>query len=206
MKLIGQIVAVLLGISLLGAMGFGAWLAFQTIVALFAALNPEVATVTGIACLVALATAWGIARSLRSAIRQNKAMGMREEKTATYQLFVDYWQNLLRLEQTRTDQIPAEFSEKLKVLDRLLVLYGGAAVVRAHTALRDLERNKGPQHPDVRARFGETLVTIRQDLGADAPRNIATELAQLLLPGLDAGGVLVEAKDTRSSTVLAQTS
>jgi len=206
MKVIGRIVAVLFGVSLLGAMGFAVYLALQYIVALFAGLDPQVANVTGIACVVALTAAWVIARGIRTAIRQSKAMALREEKTATYQLFVDFWENLLRQRRVRTDPLPAELSEKLQLLDRLLALYGGAAVIKAHTALRGLARDKGAQHSDVRARFGEALVAIRKDLGADTPRNTAHELERLLLPALDAGGGTAETKDARIRTVLAPNS
>jgi hypothetical protein len=187
MKMIGQIVAVLFGVSLLAAMGFGAYLALQYIGALFAGLDPQVASVTGIACVVALLGALAIASGIGAAIRQSKAVALREEKTATYQLFVDFWENLLRQGRARSDQLPEGLSEKLQLLDRLLALYGGAAVIRAHTALRDLERDKGTQHPDVRARFGEALAAVRKELGADEPRNAARELERLLLPALDAG-------------------
>lgn len=173
MKLIGKIVAVLLGATLLGAMGYGAYLMFQTIVALFAALDPGVATVTGIACLVALAGAWWIARGLRTAVSQSKAMSLRQEKSAAYQLFVDYWQGRV------AGQAQSNAAESLKTLDRLLALYGAQAVIRAHTRLRDLER--GGRHADVRTGFGEALVAIRKDLGADTPNGAARELERLVL-------------------------
>ena len=63
MNALGKALALVVGLALLGAMGFGAWLVFQTVVALFAALDPALATVTGIACLIALAAAWWIARA-----------------------------------------------------------------------------------------------------------------------------------------------
>jgi len=178
MKLIGRVVALLFGVSLLFAIGFGAWLGFQGVVALFAGLDPQVATVTGIGCLVALAAAWGIARSLRAAVRQGRVMALREEKTAAYQLFVDYWKERLQ-PQARTD-----LSGKLQLLDRLLALYGGAAVIRAHTRLRDLERDG--RHSDLRTGFGEALVAIRKDLGADTPHDAAHDLERLLLPAVAA--------------------
>ena len=203
MKVFGKTLAVLTGVALLAAIGFGAWLAYRGVVALFAGLDPQVATVTGIGCLVALIAAWGIARSLRAAIRQSKATALREEKTATYQLFVDFWENLLQQGQARLDQLPAELSEKRQLLERLLALYGGTPVINEHTALRRLAQNKGAQHPDVRARLAEALVAIRKDLGADTPHNIAHELERLLFPALEGGGVSAETKDARIRTALA---
>jgi hypothetical protein len=197
MNVLGKTIAVVTGVALLGAIGVGAWFAYKGVVALFAGLDPQVATVTAIGCLVALIAAWGIARSMRAAIRQSKAMALREEKNATYQLFVDFWENLFLQGQARMDQLPKDLSEKLQLLERLLALYGGAAVIKEHTALRRLAQDKGAQHPDMKARLPEALVAIRRDLGADTPHNIPQELERLLLPALDAG---------RSTTVLAPTS
>ena len=203
MKPIGQIVALLIGVSLLGAMVFGVYLGLQYILALFASLDPQVAIVTGIGCLVALIAAWGIARSLRAAIRQSKAAALREEKTATYQLFVDFWENLFLQGRPRMDQLPADLSEKLQLLERLLALYGGTAVIKEHTALRGLAQDRGAQHPDVKARLAEALVVIRKELGADTPYNTAHELERLLLGAADVGGVGAETKDARIRTALA---
>jgi len=202
MNAFGKTLAVVVGLALLVAIGLGAWFAYQGVVALFAGLDPQVATVTGIGCLVALIAAWGIARSMRAAIRQKNALALREEKTATYQLFVDFWENLLQ-GQARLDQLPADLSEKLQLLERLLALYGGAAVIKEHTALRHLAQDKGTQHPDVKARLAEALVAVRKDLGADTPYNIAHELERLLLPARDAGDGTAGIKDTRIRTAIA---
>lgn len=181
MDVLGRILGVVIGVALLVAIGFGAWQVFQGTVAVFAGLDPQVATVTGIACLVALTSAWWIAHSLRTATRQNRQMALREEKTAAYQLFVDYWQSRLR-EQAMSDARPASVSEKLQVLDRLLALYGAAAVIRAHTELRDLDSDARARHAELRVRFGKALVDVRRDLGADAPGELARDLERLLLP------------------------
>ena len=174
MKLIGQVVAVLFGVSLLAAIGFSVYLGLEYIVALFAGLDPQVASVTGIACVVAFTAVWAVSRSLGRAVRQGKAMALREEKTATYQLFVDYWKSRLQ-----SGVAPTDPSEKLALLDRLLALYGGAPVIRAHAALRDLGLQA--RHSESRARFGEALVAIRRDLGTDTPGDAARELEQLVL-------------------------
>ena len=187
MKLIGQLVAVVFGLALVAALAFGAWLTFRGIGALFAGLDPQVATVTGIVCLIALLAAWMIARSIGAASRRSKATALREDKAATYQLFVDLWANLVRQGRARMDQLPADLSEKLQVLERVLALYGGTAVIKAHTALRRVAHEKGVQQPEVRAGLAQALVAIRQDLGVDTPHNLAHELEQLVGP-VDAGG------------------
>ena len=206
MNAFGKTLAVVVGLALLGAMGFGTYLALEYIVALFADLDRQVATVTGIGSMVALAISWVIARAIRASSLQSKTMTLRDEKTASYRLFVDYWESLLRQGRAPMHQPSAELAEKLKVLDRLLALYGGAAVVKAHRALRDLEREKGALHPGVRTQFGVALLAIRKDLGSDTPRNFGIELERLLLPARDAGGAGGEVHHTRSTAALDPTS
>lgn len=198
-----QIVAASIGLALLAALAYGAWLALDTLIALFAGLDREVAGITAIACIAALLAAWVVSRGVGAATRQARAMALREEKTATYQLFVDFWEGLLRRGRTQAGQLPVDLAGRLQVLERHLALYGGAAVIAAHTALRDLERQKGVRHPDVRARLGEALVAIRRDLGADAPLNAAFQLERLLLPPVEAASTAaVESRDARFRTVL----
>ena len=206
MKLIGQIVALIVIALLVGAIVSGIYLAFEYVAALFMRLDQQVAIITGISWVIALATSWGIVRAIRASSRQSRSMALREEKTATYQLFLDYWEDLLRQEAVQMDKLPAEFSEKLKVLERLLALYGDAAVLKAHTLLRSVARDQGTLHPDTRVRFGEALVAVRKDLGSDTPRHIAAELERLLLPVADASKSAAESRDARSQTMAAPAS
>jgi hypothetical protein len=195
MKLIGTIVAMLVGLSLLGALGYGGYLTVRELRTLFATLDPQVASVTAIACAAALIGAWVIARGITAASRRSRVTALREEKTATYQLLLDFWTNRLQQSTPLTAQLSPDFAGKLQVLDRLLALYSGASVIRAHTTLRRLERDHGPRHPAVRAQLGEMLVAIRQDLGTDTPRHLAGDLQQLLVPAVD--------EDARLRTALA---
>lgn len=206
MKLIGQIIALIVIALLVGAIGSGVYLAFEYLAALFMRLDQPVAIITGISWVIALAACWMIARAIRAASQQGKVAALREERTATYQLFLDYWENVLRHDGVQMDQLPAEFSEKLKVLERLLALYGGAAVLKAHTSLRSVALDKGALDPDARTRFGEALVAARKDLGSDTPRNIAAELERLLLPVADANKGVAGSRDAGSQTMAAPAS
>jgi hypothetical protein len=171
MRAIEQLVALVVSIVLLTAIGFGVYLAIGRVVTVFASLDPEVANVTAIACLTALILALVITRGMTRATRQARTVAVREEKTGTYQFLVDVWADLLG-QGTQTDELAGDSSAKLRVLDRLLALYGCAAVIKAHTVLRRLEREKGGRHPDVQAQLGRLLIAIRTDLGADAPRHL----------------------------------
>jgi hypothetical protein len=199
-----QLIAVSFGLALLAAIGYGAWLALDATVAVFASLDREVASITAIACIAALIASWVVSRGLGAATRQSRAMALRAEKTATYQLFVDFWESFLRRGRAPSDQLPIDLAGKLRVLERHLALYGAAPVIRAHTALRDLERRKGVKHPDLRERLGEALVAIRRDLGAETRLNAALELERLLVPAVESPSpAAMESRDAKLRSVLA---
>ena len=204
MKRIESIVGIVVGISLIAVVGWAAWWLLQSVFGFFASLDRDLANGAAIVALSILAGAWIIARSARTGTQQAKSNALREEKTTTYQLFLDFWQGLLQRGRTPAGELPVDLSGKLHLLERLLALYGNTAVMRAHSELRGLEEQKGARHPDVRARLGEALVAIRRDLGADTPLNAAYEIDRLLLPTPDtAPPASADARDARFRTVLA---
>ncbi len=172
MSLTGKTLGLLLGLILIATIGAVAYLALEFIVSLFAALDAQVARVTAIGSIVVLVASMIVAAAIRDASRRTRAAQVREQKAATYQLFVDCW----------TDEVNPP--EKLQALDRLLTLYGGVAVIKAHAALRAIVREKGARHPDAAAQLGKALLEIRRDLGAEADiRGIsALELQRLVFP------------------------
>jgi hypothetical protein len=202
MKLLGQITALAFGVLFLGALAYGAYLAYAWFVALFAELDSQVAAVTAIACVVVLAAAWLVARSARGAARDRKAFAVREERAATYQLFVDYWVNALSAPPGAQEPSAAERADKLRTLERLLALYGTAAVMRAHSTLVTLERDKGARHPELRKQLGEALVALRKDLGVETPPNLEQDLRRLLLPAMDERRATTDDGSARISPLL----
>jgi hypothetical protein len=185
MKLFGQTLIVLFSLALLGALGVGGYFALKFSVELFGKMDFQVAAVTTIASVVAFLVAWAIASSIRQASTQNKANQLHTEKTATYQRFIDLWEDLLRHGRDAGDHNLNTLSEALLSLDRLLVLYGSASVVKAHSVLRVLERKSGAQHPETRSQFARALIEIRNDLGSDTHDLTAEELHQLLFANSD---------------------
>lgn len=180
MKVIGQLLALVILLALVAAMVFGIVLAWRLVVATLASLDPQVATVTAIGCIVALAAAYIISRGLKARPGLETAE-LRNEKTATYQLMVDFWRNVSDRPHA-LESLPVEMAEKLEVLDRLLLLYGSAAVIHAHSDLREAGRQKGMVDPQTRVLLGKALLEIRKDLGADSSKDIVAELQRLLSP------------------------
>ncbi len=180
-NLSGKAVAFLVFALVMGAMGYAVLLAIRGVVAMFASLDPQVAMVTAIGSCVALAASWIISRGMRMARQESKATKVREETAATYQLFVDFWRNVSAQPDSAQRFAPG-LTEKLEVLDRLLLLYGSAGVIRAHSDLREIGREKSMQDARARDLFGEALLAIRKDLGSDASKEVVVELRRLLSP------------------------
>ena len=180
MKVFSQTLALLFGLALLTALGVGGFRVVMFIVGLFASLDFQVARITAIASVVALLASLIIVRGIRGAGRQNKANPLFEEKAKTYRLLIDLWYGLLRQGRGSEDGSRTQSSEELRSLERLLALYGSPSVIKAHTALRELERGSGVQSPDVRLQFAKALLEIRKDLGSETVGLTPEGLQQLL--------------------------
>jgi len=171
MNIFGKTFGLLLGLALIAVLGWAAWLGLEYVGALFATLDAQVAKVTAIGSGVVLVAAAIISSAVRNRSAKSEVTHAREQKTGVYQFFVECWQD------------PATASHRHIALDRLLALHGGAAVIKAHMALRAIAREKGAAHPDTAAQLGNALLEIRRDLGGSAAaRGIgAGELQQLIL-------------------------
>jgi len=169
MNIFGKTFGLLLGLALIAVLGWAAWFGLEYVGALFATLDTQVAKVTAIGAAVVLAAAAIVASAVRKGGAKSDGARVREQKLGVYQFFVECWQG---------EAAP----HKLQALDRLLALHGGAAVIKAHMALRAIAREKGAAHPDTAAQLGNALLEIRRDLGGSAAaRGIgAGELQQLI--------------------------
>jgi hypothetical protein len=182
MKAITGTLSLILSLAVLAGLGVGGYFALKFTAGLFKSLDTQVAAVTAIASTVMLLASVIIAAGIRKAGRESKANRLRAEKDATYKVFMQLWEELLRQGHGSKDQSPPASNEELEALDRLLILYAGVNVIKAHAALRALVREKGTQHPSVRSMFAGTLVEMRKDLGSQTHGLAAEELLQLLLP------------------------
>ena len=177
--------SVLCGVALLGVVGVGGFFIFTWVEELFAIMAFQVGPITTIASVVALLAAKIIASSIRKASKQNKANQLYAEKAMTYQRFIDIWEDLFRHGRDSEDRNPHEVSEGLLALDHHLILYGGSGVVKAHAALRVLERDSGAQDPATRSQFAKALIEIRNDLGSGTHDLTAEALQQLFFTNFE---------------------
>jgi hypothetical protein len=169
MNAFGKTFGLFLGLALIGVLGWAAWLGLEYVGALVATLDAQVAKVTAIGSAVVLAAAAIIASAVRKGGAKSQAARVQEQKLGAYQFLVECWQD--------GGVVP----HKLLALDRLLALYGGASVIKAHAALRAIAREKGAGHPDATSQLGKLLLEIRKELGTGAQGITALELQQLVI-------------------------
>ena len=108
----------------------------------------------------------------------------RAEKGAAYQVFIELWQEVIQVERSGKPTL-RECSEELLALDRLMITYGSREVVRAHHALRSLQRKSGLQSADANSLVVEMLLQIRKDLGSEEEDLHDEDLLSLLLYDAD---------------------
>lgn len=171
-KSISQVLGVLFAVGLLAAVGWAAWLGLEQIVAVFGALDAQVARVTAIASVVVLLAALMMANALRQSGRDRLAVPLREEKAATYRLFVDCWQQRL------TGKSTPAIEDGIESLDRLIALFGSEQMASVHMALRDLARLPHPAQAEWMPLLGGALLQIRKELTAE---KVSAEVLELLL-------------------------
>jgi len=169
MSNLGKTFGLLLGVVMIGVLGWAVWLGLEYVGALFATLDPQVAKVTAIGAAAVLVAAAIIASAVRKGGARSQAARVQEQKLGAYQFLVECWQD------------EGAAPHKLFALDRLLALYGGAGVIRAHVALRAIAREKGARHPDTTSQLGKVLLEIRKELGTGAQGITALGLQQLVI-------------------------
>lgn len=170
MKTLSQFITTLTALAVLAVIAFAAWLGLEQVVAAFAVLDAQVARVTTIAAAVVLLAAFIVAHALRQSGRDRLAVPLREEKAATYRLFVDCWQQRLNGKDS-----PA-LEDGLDSLDRMLALFGSEEMVAVHIALRDLLRRPSLAKSAWLPLLGGALLQIRKELRADKVAASALEL------------------------------
>lgn len=165
MKSWGVFVGVMLGITLLGAFAAGGYVVFKVSLDLLGTLEPQVATITAIASVVALLCAAIIAGGFKWTGRQEAEVQVRAEKANLYAQFLLIWGEKLS---KRTQPIDQAAGDELQRLERLLTLRGNSKVIKTYGELQWLEKNAGLYSPEIPLRFANVLLEMRKDLGQGA--------------------------------------
>lgn len=185
--LTAKLTGALIGVAILAGFGWGVYLALEWVIAMFDSLDTQVARVTGLASLVLLLSAGILAQSIRAANRPAEAPRLRneardanrEERLASYQLFLDFWHNAQR-QGMPVAAWQGNMADKLEVLERLLALHGSVALVQAQAELRKQALQPETTPAQLQARIAQALLAIRDELGSGASPEAAQALQELL--------------------------
>lgn len=165
MQTFPAIVAMVLVLGLLAALGVGAFWVIAWLVGLFGTLDPQVAALTGILSVMALLTAMIVVSCAKWAGRHAIAGQLHAERTTTYSMFLELWQGL-----TLDGSVPPEedddAADALRTLDLSLSLYGSATVLKAHRTLWGILAADRLDEPQARETLLSALEVIRKELGA----------------------------------------
>lgn len=158
-----------LSLAILAALAFGAYAVLAWTGDALTQLAPQLTTSAVLAALVA---AWLVVGTVSRARQRRAAERLHAERAATYQFFADVWAAVVA---GAGENLDAE----RRALDRLMALYAGAGALKAHVALRTLERERGVADPAVRIQLARALLEMRRDLGLETRGLAAEELGML---------------------------
>ena len=182
MKAVQNLISIAATVALLAAAGCGGYWILTSAAGILRAFDPRTLGTTAAFSLAVLALAWVVSRGIAAAHRDGRAATFHDEKAATYQLLLDFWTNRLQLPSPRSEALRADFLGKELALDRLLALYGGARVIRAHATLSETAARRSGDTAILRRNYRQMLLAVRADLGSDTPAQVADDLESLLAP------------------------
>src|SRR6266508_2256688 len=173
MNFIKRALSIGIGAMLLGGLGVGGYFALKFIITSLRGLNAQAAMLI-IAAVVALLAAIIIANGMRSMGHSKKSSQLYAEKAVVYQNLINVWGGIHWHGLSADDPVVVALLEDLRPLDRLLILYGGPEVLKAHAALRKSVREAGLQSKDICSQWGTLVLEMRKDLGSGT-RGLRTE-------------------------------
>jgi hypothetical protein len=160
MRTFSTILGLLLGLALLAALAAGGYFLFKYAVTVFGTLEPQVATITATASVVALLCAAIIGRALKS---RSAHGGASVQKANVYERLAACWAAHVQGEragvQDRTDD------RYLADLEQLLALHGSPKVIAAHMQLRRAVRDVDKEGSYACGLMNKLVRAMRADLG-----------------------------------------
>jgi hypothetical protein len=177
MKTLSTFFGVMLGLVLLGAFAAGGYFAIRFGLDLFGTLEPQVATMTAIASVVALLCATIITGGFKWTGRKEAEVQVRADKANLYERISLIWGEKLS---HRTKAMDQATEDELQKLERLLILRGNSRVIKAYVALQALEKKTGLQNPEIPSQVAKVLLEMRKDLGQDVLSLNESDLVNVL--------------------------
>jgi hypothetical protein len=156
------LLATVLGLALLVAFASGGYFVFKYVVGVFAGLDPQLASLTAIASVVALLCAAIIAGGLKARWRTERNPLAMMERAKLYERLLTLCCEQMK---DRQDGNSQQTGTHLAEIERTLALHGSAKVVAAYNNLRRLRRQNGQPAEAINEMLSKLVVEIRKDLG-----------------------------------------
>lgn len=180
MSAITTIFGVVFGLALLAVLAAWGYLAFNWGLDVFGTLEPQVATITAIASMVAVFCAAILASGFKWMGRKKEQVAARAERANLYENIMLIWGEKLMVG-TKTQEPSLE--EELRKRERLLTLRGSAAVLKAYLALQRQANTVGLHNPELASCMARLILDMRRDLGVSAVSIHERDLTTLLRGG-----------------------
>jgi hypothetical protein len=181
MKTLNTLLSALFGIVLLGTLIAGAYYAMHFVIALFAGLDAQVASIIYAAVVAVLFSAVIISFIVQWGQKQESVEQVRREKAAVYQRFLEAWSGVLSQHAPEDPQQMLHLKKELQVAEKQLLLWGSSSVVRSYTAYQKQALQSSPRAPAVLPLIEKVLGAMRRDLGHNNLGLHAGDLLSLLL-------------------------
>lgn len=180
MNVIATIFGIVFGLAVLAVLAAWGYLAFDRGLELFGTLEPQVATITMVASMVAVFCATIVVGGFKWMGRKKQEVALRAERANLYENILLIWGEKLMLGM-RTLESSTE--KELLKLERLLTLRGSASVLKTYLALQRQANTVGLHNSELTSFLAQLILDMRRDLGASVVNVNERDLTAVLQGG-----------------------
>lgn len=180
MNAITTIFGLVFGLTVLAVLAAWGYLAFNRGLDLFGTLEPQVATITTIASMVAVFCATIVVGGFKWMGRKKQEVAVRAERANLYEKLMLIWGEKLTLSPKAPD---SSVVEELRKLERLLTLRGSANVLKTYLALQRQANTAGLHNPELTSCIAKLILDMRRDLGVSVVNVNERDLTAVLQGG-----------------------
>lgn len=163
---------ILVGLLLLGAIGYAGIASLGYLNTLYMSIDTQVAKVTAIASIVTLFCTLILANGIKSVSKNFDTT----EMIILYQFFLEYYSEKIK-DKSGIDC----HKDKLSALEQRLALHGSPKVITAYLNLRKLAANEVMHVEETQEQFKKMLLAMRADIGRSELNVNKKDLLDLLL-------------------------
>ena len=181
MKPVKTLLPTLLGLTLLGALIVGAYIAFGWLIHLFSGLDMQVAAVICAAVVAVLFSAVMIPFIIRIGETLKHMERLRGKKAEVYRRLLAAWASALRQPANAGRQRALHMEDELQAAEQQLLLWGSRSVIKHYVVYQKQATPHEPHDPAVMPFIEKVLIEIRKDLGQSNVGLETGDVIELLL-------------------------